>query len=687
MKRSPIVLLALVFAAAALAQTDITKPPATFADYAVSTSVDACTDFHTYACATWEKAHPIPPDRASFGTGSVVFDWNRGVLREILESTAKGGAERNAIDQRVGDYYASCMDEAAIEKRGLAAIRPELDRIAALQAKKDLPKLLAHLHLITGGLAASGNSGAPTAVFGGGSIPDFDNAKMVVAAIDQGGMGLPDRDYYLRDDAKTKAERAGYEALIAKTFQLAGESKAKAAADAKTVMSMETAMARSATEIVKRRDPANLNNKYTLAQLQKLTPSFEWSGYLGALKMASPDHYLVFSPDFMRNFESMLKTRSLAEWKTYLRWNLLNLSGENLPKAFREASFDFYGKTLTGRKEMRPRWKVCADAADRDLGEALGRAYVTRAFPPSSKERMLKLVKALEQALDEDIDSLSWMSDTTKKQAHGKVATILDKIGYPDKWREYSSLTITRRNALGNAYGASTLNVEFDLAKVGKERDRSDWGMTPPTVNAYYSPLDNTINFPAGILQPPFFDASADDAVNFGAIGSIIGHELTHGFDDQGRKFDAEGNLRDWWTAEDAKKFDERAKCIVDEYGSFVAVDDLKINGALTLGENTADNGGLRIALRALHNVLKAQGKENEIINGLTPDQRFFLAFAHGWCSTLTPQIVRLQVQSDPHSPSAFRVNGTVANMPEFREAFGCKAGQAMVRDPACAVW
>jgi len=687
MRRPIISLFSLVFAAAAFAQTDVTKPPATFADYAVNASTDACTDFHTYACTNWEKLHPIPPDRSGYGTGSAVYDWNRSVLKQILESTAKGGAERNAIDQRVGDYYASCIDEAAIEKRGLAGLKPELDRIDNLKSKKDLPALLAHLHLITGNLAASGNSGAPTAIFGGGSIPDFDNAKMVVAAIDQGGLGLPDRDYYFRDDAKTKAERAGYEALIKKTLTLAGEADAKADADAKTVMSIETALAKSATDIVKRRDPATLNNKYTIAQLQKLTPSFDWNAYLAAIRMPSPDHYLVFSPDFMRNFESMLNTRSLAEWKTYLRWNLLNLSSEDLPKTFREASFEFYGKTLTGRKEMRPRWKVCADAADRDLGEALGRAYVDRAFPPASKERMLKLVKALEQALDEDIASLDWMSDVTKKQAHVKVATILDKIGYPDKWRDYSSLTITRGNALANAFNSSVLNVNYDLAKVGKPTNRNDWGMTPPTVNAYYSSLDNTINFPAGILQPPFFDASADDAVNFGGIGVVIGHELTHGFDDQGRKFDAQGNLRDWWTAEDAKKFEERAKCISDEYGSFVAVDDLRVNGALTLGENTADNGGIRIALRALHNVLKAQGKENEIINGLTPDQRFFLAFAHGWCSTLTPQVVRLQVQSDPHSPSPLRINGTLANMPEFREAFGCKTGQAMVRDPACKVW
>jgi endothelin-converting enzyme/putative endopeptidase len=688
MKRSLTLLLCIAaFAAVANAQVDTSRPPATFSDYPADQALNACTDFHTYACATWEKTHPIPPDRAGWGTFSIVGEWNRATLHNILEDTAKPGGARNEIDRKVGDYYASCMDEAAIEKRGLAAIKPEIARIKALKSKKDLAPLLAHVHLITGNLNPGGNSGATTAVFGYGSIPDFDNAAMIVGAIDQGGLGLPDRDYYFRSDAKSKEQREAYLALIRKMLRLAGESEQQATAGALNVMSMETLLAEHSMEIVKRRDPANINHKMTLADLEKAAPSFDWKAYFAALKSPKPDHYIVLHPEFISEVDTLIRTLPLADWKTYLEWHLLNQSANELPKAFAEASFEFYGKTLAGRKELPARWKRCADDADRDLGEPVGRAYVARAFPPSSKERMLNLVHALEQALDEDIAGLDWMSDTTKQQAHVKLKAILDKIGYPDKWRDYSPLVIKRGDFLGNSYRASAFEANHDIQKIGKPRSRMEWGMTPPTVNAYYSPLTNTINFPAGILQPPFFDASADDAVNFGGIGVVIGHELTHGFDDQGRKFDAEGNLRDWWTADDAKKFEERAKCISDEYSGFVAVDDVHVNGQLTLGENTADNGGIRIALRALHNVLKAQGKENDVINGLTPDQRFFLAFAHVWCSNLSPQILRLIAQTDPHSPGTFRINGTVANMPEFRDAFGCKVTDAMVREKGCKVW
>jgi endothelin-converting enzyme/putative endopeptidase len=661
--------------------------PAVFTDYPVDTSLNACNDFHTYACANWEKANPIPADRSGWGSFSILGEFNRAALRQILEETSKGGAKRNAIDQKVGDYYASCMDEPAVDKRGLGAIRPELDRIAAMKSKKDLPAELAHLHLITGNLVSGGNSGATTAVFGYGSIPDLDNAATIVAAIDQGGLGLPDRDYYFRSDAKSKEQRDAYLAHIRKTLQLAGESAEKAAADADTVLSFETLLAGHSMDIVKRRDPANINNKRKFDQLQKMTPSFDWNAYFRAVSSPKPDHYIVIAPEFFTEVERMLETLPLADWKTYLRWNLLNSSAGELSKPFQEANFDFYGKVLFGRKEMPARWKRCSDNADRDLGEALGRAYVAREFPPSSKERMLNLVHALEQALDEDITSLDWMSPATKEQAHIKLKAILDKIGYPDKWRDYSALLIKRGDYLGNAFRASAFAAHYDIDKIGKARDRMEWGMTPPTVNAYYNPLQNTINFPAGILQPPFFDPNADDAVNFGGIGVVIGHEMTHGFDDQGRKFDAAGNLRDWWTAEDTQKFEERANCIRDEYGKFVAVDDVHVNGSLTLGENTADNGGIRIALRALHNVLKAQGKENEVINGFTPDQRFFLAFAHVWCSNMSPQILRLIAQADPHSPGTARINGTVQNMPEFQQAFGCKANDKMVSATACKVW
>ena len=685
--RKSISFLVLLFAIPAFAQTNVSRAPATFTDYPVDPALDACADFHAYACANWERAHPIPSDRSSYGTSSSVFDWNQAVLRDILETTSKGGAERNDTDRKIGDAYASCLDDAAIEKRGLASIKPELDRINALQTKKQLPALLARLHRATGNLSPQTDSGFPTAAFGLGSGSDFANAELIVAGIDQGGLGLPDREYYFRTDDKSKGLRDQYESAIARTLRLAGASEAKAKADAKTVLAMETELARGSMDIVSRRDPANVNHPMSLAELQKLTPQFDWTAYLTALGVPTPHHYLVFTPDFFRTFGTLVANRPLSDWKAYLKWNLLNLSAENLPRAFRTAHFDFFEHTLIGRKEQRPRWKVCADAVDRDLGELVGQAYVARAFPPSSKERMLKLVNAIKVAFEQDVAGLDWMSDNTKAQARQKLAGIVDKIGYPDTWRDYSSLTVTRGDALGNAYRASQVAVARDLAKIGKPRDRSQWAMTPPTVNAYYSSSDNTINFPAGILQPPFFDANAGDPENFGAIGAVIGHELTHGFDDQGRKFDASGNLRDWWGTDDGKKFEERAKCINEQYSNFVAVDDVHLNGAQTLGENTADNGGLRIALRAMHNVMREQGKENEVVNGLTPDQRFFLAFGHVWCGTQSPQLLRLLAQTNVHSPGRFRINGVVANMPEFREAFGCKTGMAMVRDPACTVW
>ncbi len=676
-----------LLAVTATADPNLSRPPATFADYTVDASAGACTDFHAYACANWERAHPIPADRATFGTGSAVFDWNQAVLRDILESAAKGGAGRDAVDQKIGDAYASCLDEEAIEKRGLAALKPELDRIAAMQSKKELPALLAQLHRVTGNLTPASDSGFPTAVFGLGSSSDFANAETIVAAVDQGGLGLPDREYYFRTDDKSKQLRSGYLDVVEKTFRLAGESEAKAKADAKAVIGIETSLAKGSLEILTRRDPANLNHPMSLAELQKLTPGFDWTTYTTELAVPTPHHYLVFTPGFFRAFDATLAARPLSEWKAYLRWNLFNLSHQNLPRALRTANYDFFEKTLIGRKQQRPRWKTCADAADRDLGELVGQAYVARAFPPASKEKMLRLVKAIEQAFGEEVASLDWMSDATKAQARVKLTGILDKIGYPDKWRDYSSVNIERGDPLGNAYRASSFAVSHDLAKVGQPRDRTEFGMTPPTVNAYYSTADNTINFPAGILQPPFFDPNATDAENFGAAGAVIGHELTHGFDDQGRKFDANGNLRDWWTADDNSRFEQRAKCIVDEYSGFVAVDDVHLAGAQTLGENTADNGGLRIALRALHDVLRADGKEDEVVNGLTADQRFFLAFGHVWCGQQSPQFLRMMAQTNVHSPGRFRINGVVANMPEFRSAFGCKAGQAMVRDPACAVW
>jgi predicted metalloendopeptidase len=470
-------------------------------------------------------------------------------------------------------------------------------------------------------------------------------------------------------------------------FELLGEPSATATPDAKVVMSMETSLAKAATNIVKRRDPANLNHKLTAQELRALTPSFSWDDYLKGIGAPATAHYLVLTPDFYKGVNQLIQSESLDHWKTYLRWHLVHDSASLLSEPLVQENFDFYGRKLVGQKEMRPRWRRCTTYVDRDLGEALGQAYVERTFGPESKQRMLKLVSGLEDALGRDIGQLDWMTPDTKKEALAKLKKIEDKIGYPNQWRDYSSLNVVRSDALGNAYRSSAFELNRQLAKIGKPVDRGEWLITAPTVDAYYDPQLNTINFPAGILQPPFFDKQMNEAVNYGAIGSVIGHELTHGFDDQGRKFDANGNLRDWWTAQDGKEFEQRAKCISDEYSQFEPVPGTKINGDLTLGENTADNGGVRVALMALQKILADEGKSNEKIGDFTPEQTFFVAYGQVWCANMTPQVMRLQAQSNPHSTPKYRVNGVVSNMPEFQKAFGCKQGQPMVRENACHVW
>ena len=688
MKIRMLVVALLVVGTSLAAQTmDLSKPPGKFDASSVDPSIKPCADFQQYACHTWQSQNPIPADRASWGPGSQLAKWNLAVLRDILEKSAAANGQRTPTEQKIGDYYASCLDEAGIDQRGMAAIKPELDRIAALKTKKQLGSELAQIHLMTFGLGGQGDSGFRLPLFGLTASQDLDDASQVVAMLDQGGLGLPDRDYYFRTDDKSKQIRTKYVDYIQNIFKMAGDSATIAAAKSKDVMAIETELARGSMDIVKRRDPANLNHKLSLAQLKKLTPAFDWDAYFGALHVPPTHHYLVLTPDFFRAADRQIATRPLSQWKSYLQFQLINASGSLLPTKFADERFDFYSRTLVGQKVQRPRAERCSSAVDRDLGELAGRAFVEREFPPESKERMLKLVAALEDALDEDIANLDWMTPDTKKQAHTKLKGIMDKIGYPDRWRDYSALDIERGDALGNAYRAGGFELRRQLAKIGKPVDRGEWLITPATVDAYYDPQTNTVNFPAGILQPPFFDMSLDDAVNFGSIGAIIGHELTHGFDDQGRKFDATGNLRDWWTAADAKAFDERAKCISDEYSGFIATGDVHVNGALTLGENTADNGGVRIALRALHKTLAAAGKENEKIDGLTPDQRFFLAFAKVWCSQLTPEATRVLAQSNPHSPPQYRVNGVLSNLTEFQNAFGCQAGDPMVSSKACVVW
>ena len=674
----------------AAAQTSAKQPlmqPDHFDLDAIDSTLDPCVDFYQYACKKWMAANPIPPDQSRWSHGAKLNLWNQGVLRDVLEQASANDPHRNPVAQKIGDYYSSCMDEREINAKGVAAIKPELERIEAMHSKAEMATELAHLHQITFQMAVSNNSGATTAMFGFGAGQDLDDATQVVAGIDQGGLGLPDRDYYFKDDVKSVETRHQYVAYLEKLFALDGDNAAAAGSHAKVAMDMETALAKGAMDIVKRRDPANLDHKMSRDQLRSLTPEFSWDDYLRTIDAPSPDHYLVLTPDFLKNMSQLISSASLEDWKIYLRAQLLSTSAPLLSEPFVNESFDFYGRKLVGQQEIRPRWRRCTEAVDRDLGEALGQAYVERTFGEDGKQRMLKMVRGLEDALGSDIQQLDWMTPATKKEALVKLKGIEDKIGYPNRWRDYSSLNIVRGDALGNAYRSGEFELHRQLAKIGKPVDRGEWGMTPPTVDAYYDPQLNTINFPAGILQPPFFDKQMDDAVNFGAIGAVIGHELTHGFDDEGRKFDASGNLRDWWTADDGKAFESRAKCISDEYSGFEATAGVKVNGNLTLGENTADNGGARIALMAVEKELAAEGKADDKIGGFTPEQRFFISYGQVWCSNWTPENLRVLAQTNPHSPPQWRVNGVVSNMPEFQKAFGCKKGQRMVSENACHVW
>jgi putative endopeptidase len=654
-------------------------------------AIDPCDDFYKYACNKWIASNPIPADQVYWSTGGGLEMWNDNILRETLEASSKNDPKRTAVQQKIGDYWAACMNEPAIEAAGVKPIQPELDRIAALQSKQEITLEIARLHKLFPAAWQQGDNQTNSPFFGFTGMQDYDDASKVVAQVDQGGLSLPNRDYYISTDEKSAETLNKYRAHMHKMFVLAGETEAQAEADAATVLELETALAQAQMDNIKRRDPKNINNKMTLAQLQEITPSIQWSAYLKAVNAPKSDHYIVTSPDFFRAEEKLIQQRPLEQWKVYMRWQLLHYTAPYLTKAIEDESFDFFAHTLAGQEEQLPRWRRCVHMADRDLGEALGQAYVDRAFPPESKARTLEMVHAIERAMHDDIETISWMTPATKEQAVIKLKGIEDKIGYPSHWRDYSSVKITRESYVDNVEHATTFEFERWVAKIGKPVDRSEWTMTPPTINAYYDPQLNTINFPAGILQPPFFEKTMDDSVNYGAIGMVIGHELTHGFDDQGRKFDANGNLRDWWTAEDAKQYDERGKCISDEYTQDVpeAGPGVKQNGLLTQGEDTADNGGIHLSLMALEADLKKQGKslDEKGPDGWTYLQRFFLANAYSWCSNVRPELIRLIVTTNPHSMPEFRIDNVVSNMPEFAKAFGCKAGQKMVRGNACRVW
>jgi len=645
-------------------------------------SVDPCVDLYHYACGGWQKKNPIPPDQASWSVYAKLYEDNLAFLRGMLEQAAQPGEQRNAVTQKIGDFYAACMDEERVEKQGASAIQPELDAIAQIKSVDDLTPLVARLQLTYGGYSYSSSM-----LFAAGSTQDPDNSEQVIADVDQGGLSMPDRDYYIKDDPQSKETREHYLQHVQNVFELIGDSPAAAKQNAETVMRLETALARASQSRVERRDPHKLVHKMKVADLTQLAPKFDWPVYYKVMHYPEFTTLNVDAPEFMKELNRLLASEPIDSWKTYLRFHVADTASPYLSSKFVEENFDFYRKYLRGAKEIQPRWKRCVQYVDYDLGEALGQVYVAKVFSPELKAETLDMVQRIETAMGERIRELDWMSPETKQQALVKLAGIRNKIGYPDKWRDYSSVTIGPDDFAGNVERAHQFETRRDINKIGKPVDHGEWDMSAPTVDAYYNPQMNDINFPAGVLQPPLYDPKMDDAPNYGNTGGTIGHELTHGFDDEGSQFDAHGNLKNWWTKEDREKFDARTKCVDDQYSGYVAVDDLHINGKLTLGENVADLGGEILAYMAWKDATK--DKKLEPIDSLTPDQRFFVGFAQWDCANERPEDLSVRVKTDPHSPAQYRINGVVVNMPEFARAFSCKTGQPMVKPAAqvCKVW
>ena len=633
-----------------------------------------CQDFYEFAMGGWMKANPVPAEYSTWGTFAELRDKNLTAMRTILESAADAHPAAGTNDQKIGDFYASCMDTSAIEAAGAKPLASDFAAIEAIQDRKGLDAEIAHLHLENTNVA-----------FAFGAIPDFKNSSQMIGVAHQGGLGMPDRDYYLREDDHSKELRAGYVKHVAKMFELAGDASDRAAAEARTVMDLETSLAKASRTRVELRDPDKNYNKMTITQLQTLMPDWSWENYLRTVGVSGVSEINIGQPDFFKEMDHQLASAPLADWKTYLRWHVIHKAAPALSDAFVQENFNFYMKQLSGVKEIQPRWKRCVQATNQEIGEALGEAYVRKYFPPEAKARAKEMVNNLIVALRADIPTLAWMGPETKQQALAKLEAFTVKIGYPDKWRDYSKLTITRGSYVENVRRAQAFEEARDLAKIGKPVDRSEWGMTPPTVNAYYNSTFNEIVFPAGILQPPFYDPKADDAVNYGGIGAVIGHEISHGFDDQGSKFDGQGNLRNWWTDDDRKNFNERGDCIVQQFNGYEVEPGLHQNGKLVLGESIGDLGGLAIAYAAYEKSI--EGKRPPDIDGFTPEQRFFLGWAQVWGANQRPEAARLQTNTDPHPLPRFRGNGPISNMEAFARAFGCKKGDPMVRDQACKIW
>jgi predicted metalloendopeptidase len=660
---------------AALADSTVSRPKSFDLD-AMDKTVDPCEDFYQFACGNWRKNNPIPSDQSRWGRFNELAEYNRQILHQILEKAAVNDPKRTPVMQRVGDMYGACMDESAVNAKGAAPLKPELKRIAAIKSKDQLIATIAYLQ----------SMGIPV-LFGFGAVPDLHNASTQIANVGQGGLGLPDRDYYLAQDPKMQEARQKYAEHITNMFVLLGDKPDAAKKKAQSVIALETKLAEATMERVKIRMPENRDHKMKVAELSALAPNFEFASFFAARGGPSFSEINVVPPNFFEKVNPLIDSVSLNDWKTYLSWHALRAAAPLLSQPFVDENFNFQGKYLSGAKELPARWKRCVQLTDGALGEALGQPYVQESFGADGKQRMLKMVSALEAALGDDIQGLDWMTPETKKQAELKLQAITNKIGYPDDWRDYSSLVIKRRDLLGNAQRARAFEVKRNLNKIGQPLDKKEWGMSPPTVNAYYNAPENNINFPAGILQPPFFDKNADDAVNFGGVGVVIGHELTHGFDDQGSKYNGDGNFSNWWTPADRQEFEKRTTCVADEYSGFISVDEVHLDGRLTLGENTADNGGIHIALMALHKAAAQDAGINQVKDGFTAEQRFFIGFAQIWCENRTPESARLLAKTDTHSPGQYRVIGTVQNNADFAKAFKCKPGSKMVSANACHVW